>query len=262
MQHHDYDAGYSGMGPCNALVERDGAGDTCGQPADDPAHHPDGGPALPIVGNRPELELISKVMAELGVEHPGDVLEMLEKRSGALVMIRQSRDENRQARQRAEDEVRQLTGELNQAREELNALKAPTRTLHLPVVPPGTVALRGERTGREYIPSRRSEDRWVVADHVVQVVHSLASVLIFEEPEGVTPLFAGPRQPLVWAQLAAVPNSVQAVTVNGDLWVYEYMTAMGVRMYRRAGEPGHVDHARCRSLGHLREIGRVREVID
>lgn len=325
MEQHQYDAGVSGMGPCNALVERDGAGDTCGQPADDPAHHPDGGPALPFVGDRPDLELIQQVMAELGVEHPGDVLMALEKRFNALIMARQSRDEHRQARLRAEYELAQLAKQLDEVGEvriaqahnqdgmplwihlcgyvdaftnvpldrppygggcdecdsgypQLGdwrpllaeashrppgpARRKPAKPLTLPKIPDGTIALRGNRTGRRYVPSRRHEDRWVVEDHVVQVLHSLASVLIFEDPDGVEPESAGPREALVWPQLRTSPNTVTAVQVNGERWDFAYVTTRGVRMFRRASERDTSDYTRSKSLGHLRELGEVHEIVE
>jgi hypothetical protein len=82
------------------------------------------------------------------------------------------------------------------------------RTLTLPEVPEGAVALVGVKSRRRYTPSGEpTPNGWI--DHAAEMVITLAEVL--DNEGSVTVEMAPPREPRTWPRLDAVPDDLRHV---------------------------------------------------
>lgn len=137
--------------------------------------------------------------------------------------------------------------------------------LRLPEVPEGAVALVGGRTGKRYTRPDDGTDNWL--RHDADDMHWrtwIGAILVDEHPDGVTVEFAPPREPRTWPKLDDEPDAPNMVEVDGQ---GRFVVAV-----RRSGEGinqttyVHEDDAESGgitwTLGRLREMGEVREVLD
>lgn len=85
---------------------------------------------------------------------------------------------------------------------------APAAPLRLPQVPEGTVALKGNRSGRRYSLALIDGSLWT--DDLTGQEIEYVTVLRREQPDGVTPEFAPERERRTWPKLDGPPADLQA----------------------------------------------------
>jgi hypothetical protein len=150
--------------------------------------------------------------------------------------------------------VNALIENLGYASRRLKRVEAPESgplVLTLPQVPDGAVALIGLQTGGRY-PATGTADVWASPDGD-GVLYRLGDVLLIERPHGVTVEMAPPREPRTWEPIATESDLPAEVEVEG--WAGTWHLMPGSEFYEQDGSAD-------RTLAALRELGRVREVIE
>ncbi len=153
--------------------------------------------------------------------------------------------------------VNALIENLGYASRRLKRAEAPESgpvVLSLPQVPDGAVALRGNASGRRWTPT---PDGWMYRHG--DVPWSLVTILVDEQPDGVTVEFAPPREPRTWPKLDLVADLPAEIDVAGQgRWRLLPDAGRGQRLYRQGESLATMRDA---TLAELRELGEVREVL-